>query len=77
MPPLIERREQDTSKSGKELLKLTYFKVYFSIDIILHSLIYDKSKRFKLVGWLVVFYVPSKARSFRDGTPIYCPLRRT
>ena len=28
-------------------------------------------------GWLVVFYVPSTARSFRDGTPIYCPLRRT
>ena len=31
----------------------------------------------KLVGWLVVFNVPSTARSFRDGTPIYCPLRRT
>ena len=30
-----------------------------------------------LVGWLVVFNVPSKARSFRDGTPIYCPLGRT
>ena len=28
-------------------------------------------------GWLVVFNVPSTARSFRDGTPIYCPLRRT
>ena len=28
-------------------------------------------------GWLVVFYVPTTARSFRDGTPIYCPLRRT
>ena len=26
---------------------------------------------------LFVFYVPSTARSFRDGTPIYCPLRRT
>ena len=33
---------------------------------------------FQLVGcWLVVFYVPSTARSFRDGTPIYCPLRKT
>ena len=32
---------------------------------------------FKLVGWLVVFKVPSTARSFRDGTPIYRPLRRT
>ena len=29
----------------------------------------------KLVCWLVVFNVPSTARSFRDGTPIYCPLR--
>ena len=28
-------------------------------------------------GWLVVIYVPSTTRSFRDGTPIYCPLRRT
>ena len=27
--------------------------------------------------WLVVFNVPSTARSFRDGTSIYCPLRRT
>ena len=30
-----------------------------------------------LLGWLIVFNVPSTARSFRDGTPIYCPLRRT
>ena len=29
------------------------------------------------VGWLVVFYVPSTARTFRDSTPIYCPLRKT
>ena len=29
------------------------------------------------VGWLVMFYVPSTAMSFREGTPIYCPLRRT
>ena len=28
-------------------------------------------------GWLVVFYVPPTARSFRDGTPIYSPLWRT
>ena len=32
---------------------------------------------YSYVGWLVVFNVPSTARSFRDGTPIYCPLRRT
>ena len=30
-----------------------------------------------LIGWLVVFNVPSTARSFRDGATIYCPLRRT
>ena len=30
-----------------------------------------------LVGWLVVFNVPSTARSSSDGTRIYCPLRRT
>ena len=29
------------------------------------------------LGCLVVFNVPSTARSFRDGTPIYCPLRKT
>ena len=29
------------------------------------------------VGLIVVLYVPSTERSFRDGTPIYCPLRRT
>ena len=32
---------------------------------------------FCMVVWLVVFYVSSTARSFRDGTPIYCPLWRT
>ena len=30
-----------------------------------------------LPSWLVVFNVPSTARSFRDGTPICFPLRRT
>ena len=30
-----------------------------------------------LFACLFVFNVPSTARSFRDGTPIYCPLRRT
>ena len=33
-----------------------------------------KLVREKNVGWLVGFYVPSTARSFRDGAPIYCPL---
>ena len=26
---------------------------------------------------VVCVYVPSTVRSFRDGTPVYCPLRRT
>ena len=29
------------------------------------------------ISWLVVFNLPSTARSLRDGIPIYCPLRRT
>ena len=32
---------------------------------------------FVLFVCLFVFYVPSTVRSFRDGSPIYCPLRRT
>ena len=28
------------------------------------------------VGWLFVFYVQSTVRSYRDGAPNYCPLRR-
>ena len=32
---------------------------------------------FLIFKFVVVFNVPSIARSFRDGTPIYCPLRRT
>ena len=31
----------------------------------------------KLYVWLVVFYIPSTSRSFRDSNPIYCPLRMT
>ena len=30
-----------------------------------------------VVSWSLVFYVPSTARSYREGTPIYCPLQRT
>ena len=33
--------------------------------------------KIQLVGWFVMFFVPSTARSFRDSTPIYCALRRT
>ena len=35
------------------------------------------SRQCLFVGYLVAFYVPSTARSFRDGAPINCPFRRT
>ena len=28
-------------------------------------------------NWLIVFNIPSTARTFRDGAPISCPLQRT
>ena len=43
----------------------------------LHVLYSSRALSDTLVSWLVVFNVPSIARSFRDGTHIYCPLRRT
>ena len=46
----------------------------FARNTILSMLVFTWNK---FVGWLVVFYVPSTARSFRDSTSIYCPLRRT
>ena len=51
---------------------ISKFKVHFLQRI-------DSGTNIKLkpkedVGWLVVFKVPSTTRSFRDGTPIYCPL---
>ena len=55
-------------------LLLTAICIYWLINI---SIIVSVVTDWNLVGWLVVFYVPSTARSFRDGTPIYCPLRRT
>ena len=39
--------------------------------------ILTKSGSWRRTSWLVVFNVPLTARSFRDGTPIYSPLRRT
>ena len=49
------------------------YNINFLFPWIFHTCIQDRH----LYGWLVVFQVPSTARSFRDGTPIYCPLRRT
>ena len=42
-----------------------------------HATDWANPTRSCMVDWLIVFNVPSTARSFRDGTPIYCPLRRT
>ena len=46
-------------------------------ELTFYSQFFQVMMAFRLVGWLVLFNVPSTARSFRDGTPIYCPLRRT
>ena len=63
---LQKRREQITRKSTEKRIKSIQKEVLEKgeMDLV-------------LVGWLVVFNVPSTARSFRDGSPIYCPLRRT
>ena len=49
--------------------KITYWKKIIKLIIYTVCIILDVC--------LFVFNVPSTARSFRDGTPIYCPLRRT
>ena len=49
------------------------FVTCFSFNCSLWYSLWDQ----RMIGWLVVFYVPSTARSFRDGTTIYCPLQRT
>ena len=49
----------------------------FFLTILKPSVKHFLLNNIDLVDWLVVFNVPSTARSFRDGTPIYCPLRKT
>ena len=68
----------------KILLKIIYLIILINIcswglhvELCIRSKFNDYVHFFSLFGWLVVFNVPSTARSFRDGTPIYCPLRRT
>ena len=56
---------------------LVYVSLIFCLDELALQHEYELILSGQLVGWLVVFNVPSTARSFRDGTPIYCPLRRT
>ena len=52
------------------------------MKVFLTVVVYGKHATLKnacsyIDGWLVVFYILSTARSFRDGTPFYCTLRRT
>ena len=52
---------------------LYFFLAYFKIKNYI-SISYRWNFLFTLlVGWLVVFYVPSTVKSFRDDTPFYCP----
>ena len=54
--------------------------IYWNLSVSVFLSLSPSKYQFRLlIGlvWLVVFNVPSTARSFRDGTPIYCPLRRT
>ena len=62
------------SKKSLHLLHITLLKHLIPEKICCNMLLLGRCSP---VGWLVVFNVPSTARSFRDGTPIYCPLRRT
>ena len=58
------------------LSKLAGFRVYLKMENAQPTSSFKLrgiSYLIKKVGWLVVFYVPSSVRSFRDGTPIYCP----
>ena len=50
------------------------FRRWWRHAITLHSNIWSHRPA---LCWLVVFNISSIARSFRDGTPIYCPLWRT
>ena len=50
--------------------------IMFFMACLLQLILYSPHSRVLkvlMVGWLVEFYVPSTARSFRDGTPFSCP----
>ena len=64
--------------SSKLLINTMHLTIYRMVSSkLLINIMYLTTEGKRLVGWLVVFYVPSTEGSFRDGTPIYCPLRRT
>ena len=65
----------DDIRSGRLILRqVTVTIIWATLHIIKNrSFIFNTIK----YVCLFVFNVPPAARSFRDGTPIYCPLRRT
>ena len=71
------------STSGKLTSRAAFVTAWVDLfPFWLHSSIPVADKYLKwptstMLNWLDVFYVPSTARSFRDGMPIYCPLQRT
>ena len=73
----LSRHIKWQSATWVEWLNIQYTLWLFTIWNIQYFFLGGGGGYFFLVGWLVVFNVPSTARSFRDGTPIYCPLRRT
>ena len=59
--------------------KIFYYRITLptnnaTMNVIFFQLFFDTAPL--TFGFWFVFYVPSTAMSFRDGTPIYCPLRR-
>ena len=68
-----------------QLMSVRVRNLYHHIPSMMHDEVYGApycnvlapNRASVMFGWLVVSNVPSTARSFRDGTPIYCPLRRT
>ena len=79
-PTICSKDYTPNSGDLPHYVRMLEFLPYNTILITIHSLQWTLFK--KIIGFedllvgLVVFYVPSTARSFRDGTTIYCPLRR-
>ena len=59
------------------IIRIVFYIPRLSFQHVFLTFVWDWFKFEAWFGWLVVFNVPSTARSFRDGTPIYCPLRMT
>ena len=76
-----DRQENNTRKSEAFTFERKYsikspsrFSQHLKLLLLLF---FNPHPLYLFIIWLVVFSVPSSARSFREGIPIYCPLRRT